>query len=84
MTISHDEVAARIHFYSNTTTSQTHISLRQGSPSPGDEEAIEGEIEPVIEGFCAFSQPSMRNFLDEVQVEEESQSIWQQTAYYEQ
>ena len=45
---------------------------------------IEGEAEPILEGFYAFSQPSIHNFLDDVAVEEESDSIWQQPTYFQQ
>ena len=66
--ISNDEVASRIHLFNNF--SSPHLrSFSKYNHSPGVEENEPEKLEdhePHLEGFCTFSQPSIRNFLDEV------------------
>jgi hypothetical protein len=74
--LSNEEVTTRIHHLNNISSDQPCFAPL--SFSPEEEEGHERpEVELKIDGFCTFSQPSIRNFLDEVD-EGSSMSLWNQ------
>lgn len=71
--LSHEEVATRIH---NLSSDQPCFATLNFSPEEEEgHERPDGELK--LEGFCTFSQPSIRNFLDEVD-ESSSLNLWNQ------
>lgn len=75
-TISNEEVTTRIQLYNNLSSDRSG-SFNRLNNSPDEEEEDGGERqsfhEQRAEGFCTFSQPSIRDFLDDV---EDSSSFW--------
>jgi hypothetical protein len=59
--LSHEEVTSRLQFYGNLAAAEVTPSFNrlQCSPEGGGSEGKERQLED----FCAFSQPSIRNFL---------------------
>lgn len=73
--ISNDEVVTRLNSLNNLSSEQRFSRV---NASPEEEEACERqEGEVKMDSFCNFSQPSVRNFFDEVE-ESSSMSLWNQ------